>query len=126
VQKYEYNDSHAKFTLLVVEDDPEIQTALMFSLKRVGFNVKICSHGLEALNVIKDNVFSLMITDLEMPVMNGYVLIKSIHPRKMPIIVHSGSLSLYSDLDQWSDAQVLKSTSLAPLMDEVFRLLKLI
>lgn len=57
--------------------------------------MKCANSGDEALSVLKDSIINLMITDLNMPKMDGIELAKkalAIMPL-MPIILHSGDIS---------------------------------
>ena len=62
-------------------------------LESAGFEVVTAVDGMEALERLRDGVFSAVITDLEMPAMDGFELTRRIrsHPRlqHLPIIALS-------------------------------------
>lgn len=81
--------------LLLVEDEEAIMKKLMYNVQwqEHGFeNVLSACNGLEALAVLEQNPVEIMVTDIQMPKMNGLELIKEIKKRnyKMKIIVISG------------------------------------
>jgi CheY-like chemotaxis protein len=55
--------------LLIVEDDPVVQRSLIRALR--GHNCITASNGLEALEWLEAYKFDLVITDVDMPIMNG-------------------------------------------------------
>ena len=57
--------------ILVVEDDIDIQKALLIYLKNKGYDVLVASNGLEGLNIINNNEIHLAIVDIMMPIMDG-------------------------------------------------------
>ncbi len=64
--------------ILIVDDEEIIKNSLSFVLKKEGYEVEEASNGREAYDKILKNPFSLVITDLEMPVMKGTELIEKI------------------------------------------------
>lgn len=58
--------------ILVVDDDPYIQRALSFVLRREGFEVETASDGQEALSKAKEFKPKIMFLDLMIPKMNGF------------------------------------------------------
>ena len=88
----------AKTKIIVVEDDADSR-ALIKSL--VNKQLKECeiveaANGYEALSVIAQEIPSLLITDHEMPLMNGIQLIQAINKNNkdfVPVIVVSGRLT---------------------------------
>jgi len=64
--------SNGKKNILVVDDDPLIQKILREPLERAGYHVKVASHGLEALQVVKDQRPDLIILDILMPMLDGF------------------------------------------------------
>lgn len=61
-----------KKQILVVDDDPLIARLLKEPLERAGFTVKVASHGLEALQTVKERRPDLIILDILMPMLDGF------------------------------------------------------
>ncbi len=64
--------------ILVVEDDPTIAQILNEVLTNSGHQVTHAENGADALKIFSEEPFQVVITDLEMPVMDGRVLIENI------------------------------------------------
>lgn len=64
--------------ILVVEDDREICHLYSRVLTKNGYQVTGVSNGQEALDAIDHTYFDLIISDIMMPVMNGYELVKAL------------------------------------------------
>ena len=81
--------------ILLVDDDKDYLRLFGNFLQQEGFSVKCAANGDEALSILKEFTVHLMITDLNMPKMNGIELAKKalILLPFMPIILHSGSIS---------------------------------
>lgn len=56
--------------LLVVDDNPINQKLLLYSLKKE-FDIELANNGLEAVNILDDKSFDVVLMDLMMPVMDG-------------------------------------------------------
>lgn len=67
-----------KKNILLVEDNERLRTNLLFMLSREGFEVKGAINGTEALEIIRQDVPDLIITDIMMPDMDGYTLVKNL------------------------------------------------
>src|SRR5437868_924067 len=68
--------------ILVVDDSESIRELLYMTLSPIGYNVSMGSDGEEALKILDKNEIDLIITDLNMPNMDGITLIKEV--RKNP------------------------------------------
>jgi len=81
-----------EITVLVVDDDQDVLSTLVEILNELRLNPISATNGMEALDVIKTRNIDLMITDLMMPKMNGFELIKRTHQlnANIPIAVISG------------------------------------
>jgi two-component system alkaline phosphatase synthesis response regulator PhoP len=64
--------------ILVVDDDPYIQRALSFVLRKEGFEVETASDGQEALSKAKEFKPKIMFLDLMIPKMNGFETCRTI------------------------------------------------
>ena len=77
--------------ILIVDDDPDIRLLLDFNLSSVGYEVLEATNGAEALDIIKEHTVNLVITDLTMPVMDGYELIRTLkespETSKIPVLM---------------------------------------
>jgi len=87
--------------ILVVDDDETIRGLLLSVLQGSAHEVVCAENGALGLTALRMGEFDLMITDLHMPVMDGYTLIpKALTERPgLPIIVLSSDTSL-SSIDQ--------------------------
>lgn len=72
-------------TILVVDDEPSIREFLAWVLKDEGFNVTTAGDGREALDVAKRNPPDVVLTDLMMPVLDGYALIDGLRREQIPV-----------------------------------------
>jgi PAS domain S-box-containing protein len=81
-------------TILLVEDEEQVKLVAKAMLEALGFTVIEASNGLEALELYQKNAtdINLVVTDMGMPVMDGYQLfseLKALSPN-LPIIISSG------------------------------------
>ena len=82
-----------RFPILVVDDDHAIRTILSSLLSMMGFQVALATNGHEALDLFAKSRFEFVLTDFQMPGMDGFTLasnIKSSSP-KTPVIMITGS-----------------------------------
>lgn len=81
-----------KATLLVAEDDAFTRTSMIAYLRAEGFNVFKSANGLEALETIRESLPDLVVTDLNMPEMDGMELLKVLASEfpALPVIIISG------------------------------------
>ena len=70
--------------ILVVEDDDAIRALLLTVLRRKGFKVDSCNNGASALERLNLCVYSVILLDLMMPVMNGYEFLERVDRMKLP------------------------------------------
>ena len=80
-------------TILIVDDSPTVVKFLAFSLKRKGYNIVSACDGMDALeklSTLTEDV-DLIITDLNMPNLDGYGLIEALRQNRQttPIIILS-------------------------------------
>jgi len=67
-----------KFDILVVDDDADKRNLLQVALGMEGYEVRTASDGREALSAVESYPPDLIITDITMPVMDGYELARNI------------------------------------------------
>jgi DNA-binding response OmpR family regulator len=80
--------------ILVVEDHIPLLRDISFIVQVAGFDVMSASNGAEALDMMKRQIPDLVVSDIEMPTMNGYDLLRQMHREKkfasVPCIFMSG------------------------------------
>ena len=69
-------------TILAVDDSASIRQMVTFTLKGAGYDITEAVDGQDGLNKAKAKVFNLILTDQNMPNMDGLTLIRSL--RAMP------------------------------------------
>ncbi|MFI0429111.1 tetratricopeptide repeat protein [Mariniflexile sp. HMF6888] len=97
--KTEVNDNEAtipqsqnsNITVLVVDDEPINRRVLENHLKVAGYKVVEANNGNEALKLVKQRAFDLILLDIMMPNMSGYevceVIRKTYSPSELPIVL---------------------------------------
>jgi two-component system response regulator PilR (NtrC family) len=79
---------HSK--ILVVDDERPIRESLQMILNEEGYQAEVAANGKEALDILEESNFSLVITDLKMPEMGGMELLSQARkkwPETMFIII---------------------------------------
>lgn len=69
-------------SILAVDDSASMRQMVSFTLKGAGYDVVEAADGVEALNIAKTRPVNLVITDVNMPNMDGISLIKEL--RNLP------------------------------------------
>ena len=69
-------------SILAVDDSASMRQMVSFTLKGAGYEVVEAADGVEALTVAKSRSFNLVVTDVNMPNMDGITLIGEL--RKLP------------------------------------------
>lgn len=66
-------------TALVAEDNAALARVIAFALGKAGFEVRTTRDGAEAWDAAQRMTFDLVVTDLQMPEMNGLELSQRLH-----------------------------------------------
>jgi len=79
-------------TILVVDDDASLRDITRKVLEQAGYIVSTANDGREGLELMERELPSLLILDLEMPVLDGAATLKQIRETwgSVPVIVHTG------------------------------------
>ncbi len=112
-----------RLPLLVVDDSAVVRAKLLKLFSEAGHEVVAARDGVEAMELLGQTRFGVLITDLEMPNMDGFQLIKAVQgameTEDLPIIAISGHEELHARLHQiqglygmfhkpWNDRELLK------------------
>lgn len=123
-------DTDRKETILVVEDNDEIRHYMSRGLERF-FIVKEVENGEEAVELLKTEEISLILTDVMMPVMDGIQLCKYVKQNlktcHIPVIILSAKAEVKDQLDGLqvgADDYIAKPFSLSVVVMKIKNILR--
>lgn len=87
ITAYDFSDDH----VLVVEDDVTNQKILAHMLRKLKCSVTIAADGLEAINLAKENNYSLILTDQYMPKCDGFAAVTQIRAYYAALNAHENA-----------------------------------
>ena len=113
-----------KKKILVVDDDQVIRDLIISFLTFSGYEAQGAQNGQEGLDLILQNRPDLVITDIHMPLMNGFQLLKAVKKigPEIPVIFITGYAHLrrfFSDQNARADGFLEKPFNLDSLNDLV-------
>lgn len=96
-------EPRVKKTHILIADDNEINiTLLCLMLENLNCTFDTATNGAEALNFLYSRSYQLALIDLNMPVVNGFELIKSVRKKHMSIPIIA--ISAYADKNKIEEA----------------------
>jgi len=115
--------------ILLAEDDEDMRRFLVKALERAGYDVSDFDNGASAFERLREEPFSLLLTDIVMPEMDGIELARratEIDPDlKVMFITGFAAVALNPDSKAPKDAKVLsKPFHLRDLVNEVEKMLQ--
>ena len=117
--------------ILVVEDNPTIRLLIRKGLEKEGFEVIDVENGELALELIKENVPELIISDVVMPRVDGFQLVKEIRKRFGNPLLPFIFLTVKDEVDDYikgyelgADDYLTKPFDMEKLIDRVRKRLK--
>jgi two-component system KDP operon response regulator KdpE len=115
------NDEHRR--ILVVDDEPQITRVLRTTLSAQGYDVRVANDGEMALELMKNWMPQVVVTDLAMPNLDGVGLCRQLRQvSQVPIIVLSvrgQDRSKVEALDAGADDYVTKPFSMSELLARI-------
>ena len=95
LQRVESDRTGRNAAILVADDEDAMRQVLLMMLRTLGYkNLSEAHDGEEALAALRDREFDLLITDMQMPNLDGFGLLKAVKDdpflRHLPVIVASG------------------------------------
>lgn len=97
--EFHFTVPEAKNFVLIVEDDVAVRTLYKKVIEEhlTNFEIKAVNNGYEAIGILKELVPTIIITDHDMPLMNGIQLVEALNKREsgrtVPVIVVSAKLN---------------------------------
>ena len=100
-----------RFNVLVVDDEPDKRQLLAFALSREGYEVRTADDGVEGLAAVNEQQPDLIVTDVMMPRMDGYEMVRRVRsdPRTkfIPVIIQSAARGGAEDIRLGSEVGAL-------------------
>ncbi len=115
--------------ILIVDDEAKMRRILEIMLLQMDFNVYQAGDGIEALQCIKEQEVDLLITDLQMPNLDGLELLKHLRAENnnIPVIMvtaHGSVESAVSAMQYGASDYILRPFDLEAVEASVHRALK--
>ena len=76
----------SQFHVLVIDDDPAVREVLTETLRNDGYQVTAVSDGLAGIEVLKEQPIHVVLTDLQMPGIDGLEVIDRISKLNSKVI----------------------------------------
>lgn len=118
-----------KHSILLVEDEENLQEALKLNLELEGYEVTTCADGLEALKILSQEHFDLMVLDVMLPELDGISVCESVRLQQNPIPIlilsaKNSSADRVLGLKMGADDYLNKPFNLEELLLRVEKLIK--
>ncbi|MFN6570773.1 response regulator [Dendronalium sp. ChiSLP03b] len=125
-------NSVTKYSILVVDDNPDLRTYVSDILRRNGYQVRTARNGHEGFAIAQEIIPSLIVTDLMMPLVTGLEMIRMIRSEEklkgIPIILLTAKVdeeTRIESTEHGADAYLAKPFNDRELLAEVRNLLAL-
>ncbi|MDY6038606.1 MAG: sigma-54 dependent transcriptional regulator [Eubacterium sp.] len=120
-------NNKSNYNILIVDDEKEYSKVVSIILSDAGYSTAICSNGEDALEYIKKNDISLLITDIRMPKMSGEELIVKVNElgQEIDILVVTAYASIENAVDAIKNGAIdyfVKSSNPNELLIKVDRI----
>jgi diguanylate cyclase (GGDEF)-like protein len=100
MQLFREKDISTGLRVLVVDDDPAMLRLLSHWLQKAGYTVETASDGEQALRMVQERCPDFLLTDWEMPRMNGLELCRQVRQLQLPHYVYVLFLTVKSTKDE--------------------------
>lgn len=120
--------AEGKGTILLVEDEENLQEALKLNLELEGYEVTCASDGAEALRKVEQEYFDLLILDVMLPELDGFSVTETVRLQQndVPILIvsaKSSSADRVYGLKKGADDYLIKPFNLEELLLRVQKLI---
>ena len=117
-----------KINILIVEDEKEIREGVSEYLAEVGYRVISAEDGMQAIELFKNNKIDLVILDIMLPKVNGFVVLNKIRQESnVPVIMLTAMSDDYTQImsfDEEADDYITKPFSIIVLHKRIEALLR--
>lgn len=109
--------------ILVVEDEKDIQNIIKAFLENAEYKVETADDGLDAINLIQNNNYDLILLDIMLPKVDGFTICEMIRKNSnVPIIILTALTDEESQLkgfDKLADDYITKPFSMPVLLKHI-------
>lgn len=118
-----------QYRILVIDDEENIRTLLCETLRLSGYLPTAAKSGTEAISLIRNQAFDLVLLDINMPIVDGFKVLEKIRDLKsdLPVIMlsaRSDKIDVVSGLKQGADDYVSKPFSIEELITRIETVLR--
>ena len=117
------------FKILIAEDDAELRQLFTHVLNKNGYDVTGVDNGKKALDALTNDYYDMVISDIMMPVMDGYELVRSLREinQTIPVMMITAK-EAFDDMRMGflsgSDDYMVKPFSIKELLFRISALLR--
>jgi len=111
--------------ILIAEDEGPMAKALKYKLDKAGFRATNVKNGKEALELLAKEKFDLMILDLMMPEVDGFMVLKELKNSHNPVpVIVASNLGQEKDVEEAKklgaqDYLIKSDTQISEIVDKV-------
>lgn len=114
--------------ILIIEDEKEIREGISEYLYEAGFNIMIAEDGQEGIDLFKNNKIDLVVLDIMLPKLNGFVVLNQIREiSNVPVIMLTAMSDDYTQImsfNEKADDYITKPFSVLILHKRIEALLR--
>ncbi|MCZ6636239.1 MAG: response regulator [bacterium] len=115
-----------KGSILIVDDSPTVRAIFQDYLESAGYRVREAENGHQGLDLLREHSFDLVLSDMEMPEMDGLAFLKALRETysltELPVIMvtsHDDTEEIVGALDIGANDYVTKSAALPVLLARI-------
>ncbi len=110
-------------SVLIVDDDPNQVKLIKIYLKHTDLEITTAKNGRHALSILKDKNFDIVLTDYQMPEMDGETLISKIRNElkfSMPVVMISAN-DRQPNLSKYKNIKILRKPFTPDQIKSIFK-----
>ena len=109
-----------KHSILVVDDQESMRTLLKDMLEVIGYDVTLAEGGEQAMSVVQSRDFDLVLSDLNMPGMDGSALLRAVKATwpGLPVVIITGYGTFHTEkrvMKEGADGYISKPCTLSKI-----------
>jgi DNA-binding NtrC family response regulator len=106
--------------ILVVDDQDSMRVLLQDMLEVIGYDVVLAEGGEQALSILEGERFDLVLTDLNMPGMDGTALLRAVKAKRseIPVVIITGYGTFHTEkrvMKEGADGYISKPCTLSKI-----------